>query len=509
MLNQVKSIDTGLKDSCFFARYWLGIDLNPFQERVLKQIDGAMWGGEYNKVDLIETIMHAGNRTGKTVLLSIIHIKFAYYKIGIQPGPGYDEFKYRTFGISPISRQAKECLKYIEDILEGRFTWTKDGVRYSNRYRIKLKNFFEGKNENIGELRYSNRSVTYAFSTGADMGTGFQGLPAGIVTYDECVLSHHLEDELDSNVYSRLGDYGKLMMLIATPNEEGKSQQYFHHLITEAKNGSNNFLVMGGSYMENVFIDVDKRESHKQTLLDRDPIMARQILYGDFVSTGGTVFDTPVIERLWNGSKVGKEPQNGHQYMISVDWGMAEGGDETVFLVWDITVLPVEIVWAYGKKGGDPYELMGILRSLILDYNNAVMIMDTGALGGTIMKKLLKDTKPISFDAGGVGDAKANAITYAKILMTKNRKKRMIEAGVEADEEKNFGWIRSFYLAKLANQLATYKIDDKTLKQDWVSAFYIGASYIWKIFGDKQHQQKSYHMNPFRKRTTILVKQKI
>jgi len=466
-----------------------------------------MWGGEYNPVDLIETIMHAGNRSGKTILLSIIHIKFAYYKIGIQPGPGYEEFKYRTFDISPVSRQAKECLKYIQDILEGRFTWTKDGKRYSNKFSLKLKNFYQGKNENIGELRYTNRGVTYAFSTGADMGAGFQGLPAGIVTYDECCLSHHLEDELDSNVYSRLGDYGKLMMLIATPNEEGKSQQYFHHLITEAKNGSNNFLVMGGSYMENIFIEAEKRESHKQTLIDRDPIMARQILYGDFVSTGGSVFDAPIIERLWTTEKKGKEPEMGHNYMISVDWGMAEGGDETVFLVWDITTLPVEIVWAYGKKGGDPYELMGVLRSLILNYNNAIMIMDTGALGGTIMKKLLKDVHPLPFDAGGAGDIKANAITYAKILMTKNRRKRQVELGVEVEEVPNFGWIRSYYLPKLANQLATYKIDDKSLKQDWVSAFYIGASYIWKLYGDKPHQTKSYHMNPFRNKRIVTVRQ--
>ena len=498
----MKAIRRGLKDPVFFARYWLGIEVNPFQERALIKLGECLWGGEYGMVDLIEMILKAGNRTGKTVLLAILHIYFAYYKIGIQFGTGYDDFKYRTFDISPQSRQAKECLKYIEDILEGRLTWTVNGRRFSNGKSLRLKDFFEGKNENIGELRYTNRSITYAFSTGSDMGEGFQGLPAGFISYDECVLSHHLEDELDSNVYSRLGDYGKLALLVATPNEEGKSQQYFHHIITEAKGKKNQYIVLDGSYMENIFIPLDKRESHKKTLIDRDPITSNQILYGDFVSTGGTMFETPVIERLWDG-EYPQEPQHNHEYLISADWGVSDKGDETVFLVWDISQIPVKIVYAYSRRGGDPYELMAVLRNLKLSYNDSVIIMDTTGLGGAVFKKLLKDIHPISFEAGGSGEDKGKALFYAQIMMTKNRK-RIVVDNRYVEENKNFGWIRSYYLPELSSQLATYQLDDKKLKQDWVSAFYIGCFYIWKRYGDKEiaHRQ-SYRMSPFRVKVQV------
>lgn len=499
LLNQVKAINQGRLNTEFFAEYWLGIKLNPFQSRASKLLDEYLYGGEYAFEDLVEILVNAGNRSGKTVWLAILHIKFAYYKIGVIPGPGYDDFKYISFGLSPVSRQAKNCLKYIEDILEGRFTWVIDGQRFSNRDTLKLKNFFKGKNENLGELRYTNNSLTYAFSMGSDQGSSIQGSPGGFVTYDECVQSHHLEDELEGHVYSRLGDYGKVIMLISTPDEEAKSQQYFFHMIQQAKTGEYPYKVIGGSYMDNIFISEAKRESHAKMLKAKDPVLAKQILDGAFVSTGGTMFPVVIVEKLWNGSFKSREPRQDREYMVSVDWGMAESGDESVFLVWDITEIPVEIVYAFSKKGGDPYELMAVLRNIISDYNNAITIMDTGALGGTIMRKLLKDLKPIRFDKSVDQDIKGKALTYAKILMTKGRKKREVD-GEEVDDNPNYGWIRSFYLSKLANQLSVYQLPDEKLKQDWVMAFIMGCYQVWDKFGDKEHRQKSFSIHRFRTR---------
>lgn len=491
----MEAIRKGLHNTEFFANYWLGIQLNPFQQRASLALDEALERHDFSQ--LVEMLMNAGNRTGKTVLLAIFHIKFAYYKIGLKYGEGYNEFKYRTFDLSPMSRQAKECLKYIEDILTGKLSWEFKGVRYSNATSLKLRNFFDSKNENLGELRYANRSMTYAFSTGEDMGAGFQGLSAGFISYDECVLSHHLEDELDSNVYPRLGDYGKLMLLVSTPNEEGKSQQYFHHLKRSAEIKENNYIVVGGSYLENIFISDEKRESFAATVRERDPVMAMQILYGDFVSTGGTMFEAATIERLWNGQKNFEEPLQNHLYFISADFGVADKGDETVFLVWDWTDIPVRIAYAYSRQGGDPYELMAVLRSIKMNYNDAEIIMDTTGLGGAIFKKLLKDLKPEAFEAAGTGNAKPNALFYAQVFMTKNRSRTLVDNRY-VEKNPDFGWLRSPYLPKLANQLATYRIDDKKLKQDWVSAFYIGCYKIWKRYGDKEDHPKSHKLSRFR-----------
>lgn len=494
----MKAIRKGLYSLCFFAEYWLGIKVNPFQQRLFEMISSCLWGGEYSKEDLIELLVDAGNRTGKTVALAILHIYFAYYKIGATYGPGYDDFKYRTFDISPHSRQAKECLKYIKDILEGRLTWQVDGRRYSNSASLKLTNFYEGQNENLGELRYTNRSVTYAFSTGEDMGAGFAGLPAGLVTYDECVLSHHLEDELDANVYSRLGDYGKLVALVSTPNEEGHSQQYFYHLISQADNLENNYKVVHGSFMENIFISEEKRESHAKTLMDRDPVMARQILFGEFVTTGGVMFETQVIERIWDRGSLFADPVPEHKYVIAIDWGVADKGDETVMLVFDLDALPFRIARVYSKQGADPYELVATATLMAQEYNDAEVIMDTGSMGGKMFKKMLKQLKTHDFEAAGSKNVKGDALMFTQVMLTKDRKKRIGADGKIYEDNPNFGWIRAPYISKLAAQLSTYRIEDAKLKQDWVSALYIGCHYIWKRFGDQVKSQRSFRFSPFR-----------
>jgi hypothetical protein len=124
--------------------------------------------------------------------------------------------------------------------------------------------------------------------------------------------------------------------------------------------------------------------------------------------------------------------------------------------------------------------------------------MDTSSMGGTMFKKLLKDLKPIGFEAGGSGEEKANAIFAAQALLTKNRYKRLVDGRIIEDEP-NYGWIRSTYLPKLASQLSTYRLDDKKLKQDWVSSFYIGCWFVWKQYGEKTNSQKgSYPLSRFR-----------
>ncbi len=462
-----------------------------------------MWKGDYAEEDLIEMLLHAGNRSGKTVLLAILHIKFVFYKIGIMHGDGYDDFRYRTFDISPISRQAKECLRYIEDILKSQFTWQERGKRFSNAKTLKLRNFFAGKNEALGEVRYTNNALTYAFSTSEDMGSSFQGLPAGFVSYDECVRSHHLEEELDGNVYSRLGDYGKLIMLVATPGVEAKSQQHYYHLVAEAKEGINNFLTLAGSYLENIFIPEKKRESHARDTKKRNPVMARQVLYGDFVTAGNVMFETQVIEQIWfKDRKKYIPPDVEKEYMISVDWGIADKGDETVMLVWDLSKVPYTIVRSYSKKGGDPYDLIAILRNMRADYNGAKVIMDTSAMGGQMFKKMLKGIKPIGFDAAGTGKDKEDALVFAQILLTKGRRAELVNDEV-VERNEDYGWIRSVYLPKLANQLATYQKEDRKLKQDWVMSFVMGCWLIWKRYGDQNARKKSYNLSRFKRKERV------
>jgi len=501
-INYLKALRKGRNDIKFFAEFFLGIKTNLFQARIYDSIKDGIISDE-----TIELLVKAGNRSGKTVALSIIHIWAAFYKMGLPGGEGFETFEYRTLDLSPKSRQAKQCLLYIEQILDGRMSWMEGSTRKSNANTLRLTNFFVSRNEQMGEIRYKNGSKTYAVGTGSDQAQSIQGLSFGIITYDECVLSHHLRDELVGNIYSRLGDYGFLLMLVSTPNDKGKSQQYFYHLIRACKAGENSYRLVQGSYDDNTFIEETQRIKHRKRIEENDPELAAQVLEGAFVSTGGRMLEVEVIDRLfqWDEDKTRKKivpPQDGHDYLISVDWGIADQGDPTVILVFDYTMMPWRVVNFYFKRGGDPWELMATLERVRIEYNCAKVIMDTASLGGALLKKMLKRLKPMSFNAhSNGGRMKRDAQTYMQLAMTKGRNAMKDKKGETVENNPNYGVIRSIYLPLLEEQLSIYQADDERLEQDWVATFYQGVYWLYKRFFAKK-EKKSFRITRGRRRGT-------
>jgi len=428
------------------------LDLNPFQERYLL-------GTLSSKQNLVVT----GNQVGKTVTLAILHIWWNYYKIGISGDPNVVSKAYiRTLNISPVSRQSKEAFRYIEEILHSQFTWEKDGKRYVNR--CKIEGFMKGKNENLGRIDFSNNTSVFCLSTKEDRGAALQGAQFPLITYDECVQSYHLADELPARIFSRVAKYNGRVDLISTPDEQAHSQQYWYHLYSEAEKGESDWKLFIGVYDENIFIPEEDREEYKKRLKKLSPERYEQVVYGKFVVSEASVFTPEMIESLWNGRREPTPPKPDHTYVISIDWGVSDQGDETVMLVADDTdPNNAEIVHAYYKRGGDPADLIAMAAYLKDEYNDAKIIMDVASMGGAIFRKRMRKMQPLSFPT----DQKGVAIAYAKMRLRNNLRENLL---TQKDESGN-GRIRSYYLHKLESQLASYRIDDKKLKQDWVMAF--------------------------------------
>jgi hypothetical protein len=105
-----------------------------------------------------------------------------------------------------------------------------------------------------------------------------------------------------------------------------------------------------------------------------------------------------------------------------------------------------------------------------------IFLMDAQALGGVVIKKLLVNLKPRSFDID-----KDIALIETKNAMSKGRS--YIESDIDgAILEKNpdYGSIRAYYIEELNEQLGMYHIDDKKLETDYVMTLMMGVSYIVK-----------------------------
>lgn len=452
---EAEALVRGYYDTAFFMEYWLGLKLTPFQRRACAVIDDLDRQGKP-----IYVISPAGNQSGKTVLIACIHIKWNFYKKG---GLKLDEltFKqtfYQTLNLSPVKKQAQVCAQYVEDILKSKFSWQDNNQTYLNHCRI--RNFFKGKNVNEGRIDFANNSMFFCVSTGEDQAANIQGAQFGGITYDESVLSQHLQSELPSKILSRIAKYGRLLFLIGSPKREKRqnSRQYFYHLVQDAKKGLNEFVHVTGNYIENQFIPEKQRDMFVKSVQSLDPLAYREAIFGDFVKSADQMFSPDIIEAMWNSKEGASDPIDEHEYVFIVDWGFADGGDKSIFGGFDITNHPddYEVIYHYTVEGGDPWALMAQLQLLLSTYNDARLLMDTNALGGVILKKMLKDLHPIGFDSHG--KEKQKALEALLLLLTEPHK-----CGIT-----NVGRIKSYHIAALEEEMASYRLDDTKLVQDWV-----------------------------------------
>jgi len=210
---------------------------------------------------------------------------------------------------------------------------------------------------------------------------------------------------------------------------------------------------------DNCYIPEEIRQASKQKILSTDPDKYDQVVLGKFVMGGKRMFQIRKINEMFVDSWKPQKPIEGHEYIISVDWGGSDTGDPTVIFIVDMWQKPWQIVYCEEIKGGSPSLQLATVVLLKQNYNNAILIHDTNALGGVWIKKLLLDKGIKSYDFQAHGGDKGDAI----LMLT---------------EAINKGEIKSYYIQKLEEQLSIYRVDDKKIEQDYVASLY---QLIWYL----------------------------
>ena len=504
----------GREDICVFAEEILGVPLNPYQVKwlsmtttprskwaekfgiVIEEIGGFLFGSNISAI---------GNQSGKTVGIAIKHIYMNKYKIGMDLDSDLiDRAHYGTLNISPHSRQTKACYQHIKDIVNGQFMIDQNGKKRLNVLHPLMQNFIVGDNVNLGEIRFVNKSVMYSVPTGQDQASSLAGAQFGYISYDECSQSLHLKSELGAKILSRLIKYGVCLDLIATPEVDSPSHQQYLHLVRLGQAGKQGWWALTGMGMDdNIFIPKEQRERAKASLLATDKKKYRQVVKGEFITSGKRYFDTSEIENLWKlGNKRDVKP--GGKYLLVADWGMSDTGDHSVFMVLDYTNFhmdgKVDIVNHESIQGGSPQMQFSLLRTLYEQYtwceedgvteHKPVFVMDAEALGGVVIKKLLVLLKPKSYDID-----KDIGLFELKRLMSTNRDYTESDIdGAIIEKNPEYGSVRSYYIDELNEQLGIYHVDDEKLETDFVMTLMMGVSHIAKKFN--RPVGKTVSLNP-------------
>ncbi len=513
----VRKIRQGKTDPVYFASRVLGVELHPKQKIWLwmtskTQLDNAcalaikigLWSEEEfkqilaNNPDMMKNVLVPSNRWGKTLVTAVKHLWYNYYKVGVQGQTEHIKAtRCGTLNLSPHSNQADAAYQYILDILFSKFTFRipdpdLPGSYISRVNECLIGDFYVGDNAQKRTVVFKNGTTFKAVPTGEDQAASIAGTRFLYISYDECAQSLHLKQELPAKIMSRLIDFGGPLDLISTPEVDKPSHQYFYHVAKLGLEGKDGWFTLIGNLMDNIFLGVVERDMVANAIKQTDPQKYRQVVYGEFVTTGKKMFDSLTIERLWDGDRR-EYPQAGHDYVIWADWGFADTGDPTVFYVIDFTPQKqidgtmaknrYRIAHREAVRGGSPFALLAQFKFLKTEWSARYAGHDSGNMGGIMVKKMLKEMGMENLiDFSATGD-KGDMLFCLLVVLSEGRKPTYDAEGKVTDTNPNFGRLRSYYIPELEEQMGNYQynpdkgITDKRIEQDDVMC--LGMAIWW------------------------------
>ena len=524
-LSFLEKVKKGKRDPVYFAEQLLGIDLHEGQKLwlwmttrtqpekayelglTMHDENRKLWATreEFEKIlgdnpDSQKNILVPSNRWGKTLITSVKHIWYDYYKIGVRTKDPDQWWEVRcgTLNLSPHSNQCQAGYEYILDILFSKFVYTVDGVSKKNKCLI--EDFYSSDNQQKRTIFFKNGTFYKAVPTGEDQASSLAGNPYLYISYDECAQSLHLKAELPAKIMSRLIDFGGPLDLVSTPEVDKPSHQYFFHIAKLGLENQEGWWTLIGKIADNKFLGEKEVRTVIEAIRMTDPMKYRQVAYGEFITTGKKMFDAILVERLWD-EYVMRNPEYEHKYLIWADWGFADTGDPTVFYVLDYTDVwnwlqknPSErkgglpgyrVVFREAIRGGSPFAVLARARELQREWNGGVFGHDSSSMGGVIIKKMLREMEMhnvVDFTSSG-GD-KSDMLFCMIVVMSAGRKAEVDQEGRVTEKNPDFGRLRSRYIPELEEQLGNYQynpekgVSDKRIEQDDVMCLGMALWYL-------------------------------
>ena len=509
-LQFLKIVKYGKKDPVFFVNELLGLKLHNGQMLWLwmttkTQHDKAFelgkkmgkWANreDFDKIiyrnDFLKNILVPSNRWGKTFVTAVKHIWYNYYKIGVRGNPSQiANTRCGSLNLSPHSNQCQAAFEYILDILDSKLLYTIDGKSYVNKCRIGY--FYKTHSTQKRQIMFSNNTNFRTVPTGADQASSLAGTHYTFISYDECAQSLNLKEELPAKIMSRLIDFGGPLDLVSTPEVDRPSHQYFFHIAKLGLKVEDGWWTMIGKIADNSFLGVMEVKRVIDSIKTTDPAKYRQVKYGEFVTTGKKMFDTLVVERIWDDFDLSKQrfPIYGNKYILVADWGFSDTGDPTVFYILDYNNAPdYRIAYRESVRGGSPFAVLAQAKMLQREWNCTHFIHDASSMGGTMIKKMLREMNMGNIvDFTSMGGQKADMLFYLITTMTDRREIKYDPEGKVIEKNPNFGRLRGYYIPELEEQLGNYQynpakgVTDKRLEQDDVMSLGMGIWWLEKKY---------------------------
>jgi hypothetical protein len=313
-------------------------------------------------------VLSCANRWGKSALIACLQLWYLFYKFGIktETQEQWFDIEYRTANIAPTSKLTQPVFKAMRAIMTSTYPIRdqQTGIMTTNNCKIAAFYLEERTINNPPyKLFFANNSYIEHLSLMGNKGDSLQGLPYGIITYDEAARSDHLQVEIDDSILGRLLDWTAPLHLLSTPSQSSSSLSF----------------TQTGSIWENEFMT--KEQIDRQVSMLKDNSLRDQMLEGKFIFGTRTIFPGQDIQdALVDDLNDGRRYEEGHRYVFGID--TAIGTDEMVYMVIDVSSKPYQLVWCEAVRGStrSPQMHLNVLCNLVDSYregNNLQLALET------------------------------------------------------------------------------------------------------------------------------------
>lgn len=277
---------------------------------------------------------------------------------------------------------------------------------------------------------------------------------------------------------------GGRLHYVGTPKEFSDPELF--QMFSKGLRRDNNYYARKGSTYENIYLPDEDILMLEEEYKD-DPTALKQVLYGEFISAGGTVFRAEAVRRaIWNHISWPEPYREGRLYLTA--WDFARRKDHTVGVTVDISEKPYRVVnyIRVPKADAEWSYIYMLVKEEAARYKVRQVVIDKSGMGGDIIEDTLsKMGLPIEgIDFGGMAGTKKINIVQSLVdaldeLVYIDRhdedRIRELSAYLDSGELQNSkfairGIVKFPPIDQLVRELCFYSWDDKKLQTDSVMA---------------------------------------
>ena len=270
---------------------------------------------------------------------------------------------------------ARELLQRLQTAYENLPKWMQQGILSWNK----------------GSMELENGSKILAASTSA---SAVRGMSFNILFLDEfAFVPNHVADSFFASVYPTITS-GKntKVIIVSTPH----GMNHFYRLWHDAEKKKNEYIPTDVHWSE-----VPGRDDvwKEQTIANTSEQQFKIEFECEFLGSIDTliapsklrslVYENPQTSNA--GLDVYLEPEQKHDYVMTVDVARGVGEDYSAFVVADITEFPHKIVAKYRNNDIKPMLFPNIIWEIAKKYNNAFVLCEVNDIGDQVASILNYD----------------------------------------------------------------------------------------------------------------------